>query len=156
MEEKLELRHLAPYLPYDLRYLTSDTRGESWLFAGTPPMIMTMGPVAMISILQSDGKYKPLLHPLDRLTELGNENILINEHSINKLLEEKYGLEYGFFTFYKGKIEIELEADPMLQYDQTKSFDFEVLQTIHDELFKAHYDVFGLIEKGLALPIDQK
>lgn len=150
MEEKLELKHVKNYLGTNVLVRTR-WNGKK---LNKPKKLKGID----IDLLENSNGFElfMLLHPLDRLTELGNENILINEHSINKLLEEKYGLEYGFFTFYKGKIEIELEADPMLQYDQTKSFDFEVLQTIHDELFKAHYDVFGLIEKGLALPIDPK
>ena len=70
------------------------------------------------------------------------------------LVQENFNVEYGIFSHYKGNLSIELDGDSNAGYDQLKTLDFKVIDCIKEELLKAHFDVFGLIEKGLALDIN--
>ena len=104
-----------------------------------------------------DLELKLILHPLSDLNRY-RENIInediINEHSINLLISEKYNLEYGIFIYYDGKMDIEIDGAPDLRYDSNKSISFDVVLTIQEELLKGHYDIFNLIENNLAIDIN--
>lgn len=96
---------------------------------------------------------KPILHPLSDLIKVGVN--LVNEHSINLLVHEKFNIEYGIFSHYKGHLQFELEGDSNLGYDSMKTIDYSVVDFVRNELLKAHYDLDGLIEKGLAIDINK-
>jgi hypothetical protein len=115
---KLELKHLAPYLPYGLNcYNEMHKRKE------------------ILNIVIKDGikectvshlfdyyfyKIKPILRPLSDLTKA--ELKAIEYPSKLRLIHD---LKYGYVQYY-----------------------------IMQELFKKKVDVFGLIEKGLAIDIN--
>jgi hypothetical protein len=142
---KLELKHLAPYLPYDVVYThkyldLKVTYGE----LDTHNIMELMNPSTNHCII---------LRPLSDLnTKYGEDEV--NKHSINLLIEEKYKVDYGIFSHYKGFLNIELDGDYDLRYDSNKSIDFNIIFEIQEQLFKNHFDVFGLIEKGLAIDIN--
>jgi hypothetical protein len=122
---KLELKHLAPYLPYGLKYKTK-TQGMEL------PNVMELDAETLydwdIAKRDYDEGYmiiKPILRPLSDLTEY-NARFLSSDTYLN-LCEEGSG--EGLNYFY-------------LKYNETT------------ELFKRHYDVFGLIEKILAIDIN--
>ena len=98
--------------------------------------------------------FKLIFRPLSDLTKLGDEKIPINEHTINILIEEKYNLEYGIFSCYKNELTINLDGDPSCRYDMNKSIKFDAIEDIRNELMKGHYDIFNLIENGLAIDIN--
>ena len=113
---KLELKHLAPYLPYGLKILSkykNDVEGIVYL----------MGIENIETIITHDSR-KPILRPLSDLTIEFKDDFRFTERAITI---HKYGLNH----WLKG-----------LRFD------------IVEFLFENHFDVFGLIEKGLAIDIN--
>lgn len=123
--EKLELKHLTPYLPYGLKIKTSNNQGnvirQIHGIDISEEFILACG---YINYIESDNYYpytlkscKPILRPL------------------SDLKEDNYYFTYcnnsGFMM--KGKNETYIRLND-LEY-----------------LFKNHFDVFGLIDKGLAI-----
>jgi hypothetical protein len=155
----MELKQLLPYAPYGIQFKCTDTvSGEFEIL----PLVkihldhesVEIGAIEYdISYLGSD-EVKMRLHPLDRISILGDERFPINEHTINQLLVEKHNVEYGMFSVYKNEISLEIEPDPEARYDMYKEIPFEVFYTVQEQLCKGHYDWQGLIEKGLAEPIE--
>lgn len=129
---KLQLKHLAPYLPYGLKgmRIDYDSLGEHEL-AG----------LTIWDIITSRGKidykyFKPLLHPLSRLTEL----ILKDDNTPIDYFQEKY------YT-----LGLDSQCKRILEDERwINQCDWLLIQY----LFEWHFDVFNLIEKGLAEPIE--
>jgi hypothetical protein len=108
---KLELKHLAPYLPYELKYF----------FKGSVQEVRTLEPEDLGEVMLEwfNQSKKPILRPLSDLTE-------------------DYANFWNYsFRDFKWAI-INKEVSVLCWHD----------------LLSKHYDVFGLIEKGLA--IDKK
>lgn len=116
---KLELKHLAPYLPYKIKMLHYDKKKV--LNAGQGSSVHWVG---ITHALNHQENTKPLLHPLSKLTD---EQIgeLENHHNFS-----------------------------MMHYSEIKTDPTRYPFTIVEKLFEWHFDVFGLIEKGLAEPIE--
>ena len=122
--EKLELKHLSPYLPYGLKI-----HGESSGFN----LDMTLATMSDCELLMGidcvlKEQQKPILRPL---SDYHNENI------------------YEDFIYLFGENDDYVEAlidGRLLLKDMPKY--------IMDWLFENHFDVFGLIEKGLAVDIN--
>lgn len=147
---KLELKHLAPYLPYGLKVTK-----ENWIRIGTLVSWVTFEDGLQIELDYAiTTQAKPILRPLSDLSRSGDDKILINEHTINMLISDLFNLEYGAFGCYKNELSIILFGDSDLRYDQDKPISFDVFFAIQNELLKAHYDIFGLIDKGLAIDIN--
>lgn len=128
---KLELKHLAPYLPYGLKGIDYDNK--TYLFIGLDCNGKEYWDCN--EVLDKKGyDVKPILRPLSDLTE----EIEINGEKFvpkNKLTEM-----FDYITFdYRA-----FESDFFLSmpYDLVK------------QLFEWHFDVFGLIEQGLAIDIN--
>ncbi len=150
---ELKLEHLAPYLPYKLQLLQirrndDPTRNNikrvvEWKLGDIiQPFVTKRWMVKSI---------KPILRPLSDLRKLGDENIPINEHTINMLIgtDDDYGK--AMLSEYKGKLRIEIESE---DYSNYEFIDYSIFQIIQNELLKGHFDVFGLIEKNLAVDIN--
>jgi len=124
---KLELKHLAPYLPYGLKCQLSKHQikyGETHSLVVNGLSIDDSGEVN-IEFLHNDdlmfsntiNPVKPILRPLADLTKLGS-----NE------------------TWWRDKIALGITSH--LNYSEI------------EELLKEHYDVFNLIPAGLAIDIN--
>jgi hypothetical protein len=146
---KLQLEHLSPYLPYELNVISSHYNVDSYEIVEGLKKNKFITNVDTFEFIYG----KPILRPLSDLTKISDE-VLINEHTINILLQEKHNQEYGIFSHYKGQLDIELDGEPDLRYDSNKSISFFTILTIQEQLLKGHYDIFGLIEKGLAIDIN--
>ena len=113
---KLELKHLAPYLPYQLKY--NNTKNNN-----TYTMRSISTEINMVDFGWGDAmelnEVKPILRPLSDL-ELDEFN--------NKIFNREYI--------------IDKETDADLGYYEWCF------------LFSEHFDVFGLIEAGLAININ--
>lgn len=134
--EKLELKHLAPYLPYGLKYcrvhqspidLTEKIEfvGE----ASTKGDEHNINNNLLCEYLYM--KYLPILHPLSDLTkeiEVNGEKFVPNK-KIQWLFEE-------YFDYSEYILNGKLCFNKM------------------EKLFEWHFDVFGLIEKDLAIDIN--
>ena len=158
---KLELKHLAPYLPYGLKgnvFIYSDH--EFWKNEPLESICLRDNilsfPDATDVYLESTEEtvFKPILRPLSDLGRY-NDEVIINEHYINSVLTEiGYNQEYGVFSYYKGEIDIELAEDSYLRYDKRKMISYKCIQKITELLYEGHYDVFGLIQEGLAIDMN--
>ena len=107
---KLELKHLAPYLPYGLKFYWEQ-------LDGTPnkPWTLTINSIEFAL----ENQNKPILHPLSDLTDYVSQSLLDRiENSSSRDLTES--LNYNSVCY----------------------------------LLEHHFDVFGLIEKGLAIDIN--
>ena len=134
---KIELKHLSPYLPYGLKIRKSYNQGVRW----NQPKILKYSDLTMRNWQIS----QPIFRPLSDLTkeidygkDFGGKRILINDHTdfsklicVNKEIENINSLEIKYTAFDLGQI-----------------------NEIFDNLYKLHFDVFGLIDKGLAIDIN--
>jgi hypothetical protein len=130
---KLELKHLAPYLPYGLNINEGGVNREL-----TGIKIKKDGSLCVNydSIMYAAlGNFKPVLRPLSDLSKelklkdgsrlYPSEQLGISSIDIDGIVydgNEHYGINYLFYTHIKA-------------------------------LLEWHFDVFGLIEKGLAISI---
>lgn len=170
---KLELKHLAPYLPYKLKfvmvfdssedfgdvvpeeYLKKDSIWELYLltnesiefFGGEcDDYALKNGP----SRIANNGALKPILQPLSNLTkeiemngekfvpvewfEIGDENNLSND--------------YGF-----ANVRLINHLKEISKYNIQNDIEY-LPNGVVNKLHEWHFDVFGLIPKGLAIDIN--
>lgn len=154
---KLQLKHISPYLPYDLKfYIPNDEHSNIQTMTGLSKTdgIQTdyteedsVGCIGNLWCLDEGGrnyKYyniKPILRPLsDLFKEVYYEKyemkrVLIKDHSvISSLSEEDFKEDAELNTYYHSNLRDNYE--------------------IITSLFELHFDVFRLIEKGLAIDIN--
>ena len=122
---KLELKHLAPYLPYSLEVIHSEVNKA-----------MPVTPLVLQGIL--DHQDKPLLRPLSDLTNYVEELEQFCPHTDDERYNDdgEDGFEINLQSF--------ANLDTRLRLNW---FCYEFYQ----KLFELHFDVFGLIEAGLAI-----
>lgn len=131
--DKLELEHLAPYLPYKLRLMHGGLDGEN--------KVMNMGEgssvnwVGIKSVLRWQDREKlrayPILRPMKDL----------------KLPEFKMD------SWRKEAINFLIETSK-LPYNSRLIHINGIMYGDIIRLFEWHFDVFGMIEKGLAIDIN--
>lgn len=131
--EKLELKHLSPYLPYGLKIKTSNNQGnvirQIQGIDISEEFILACG---YINYIESDNYYpytlkscKPILRPLSDL----NKKIQIAEH---------------FMTF----------KEHLRRFFPAESIGTNIATWSNrsvEWLCEYHFDIFGLIDKGLAI-----
>ena len=134
---KLELKHLAPYLPYELKILNGkeydivngiDNKTVISLFRGHLENFTTIENV------------KPILRPLSDLTkeiEFDNEKFTPSK--------DKY---WGMNSFQYHINQFENWESPSAYLNSRAPYGLLLV------LIKWHFDVFGLIEAGLAIDIN--
>jgi hypothetical protein len=125
---KLELKHLAAYLPYGLKVKLNQNRNYK---VGS---IYTMHTQLLHDFTLRPDAFKPILRPLSDLQNRDLDlwiefGIEIDEMNTHYLIDALVG-----GTFYAKDIH----------------FAFRV----REALFKMHVDVFGLIDNGLAIDIN--
>jgi hypothetical protein len=139
---KLELKHLAAYLPYGLKF---DGKRNGWVsFDGN---IKTLCPEDL------NGRWeiiKPILRPLSDLTkeiEVNGEKFVPNYILNNSFRNYSKDLMPYKYTGYNLELNIETE-----NYSQTIDlFDgFLIVQ----KLLEWHFDIYGLIDAGLSIDIN--
>ena len=129
---KLELKHIAPYLPYGLKGIEKSYK-----------VIMELHGVSQHGFTLEDGDYddlrrfKPILRPLSDLTK----EIEVNGLKIIPLneLQTVYGYEYLYTYIHK---------------NQGRFNHYAVCFGCLEYLLKWHFDVFGLVPQGLAIDIN--
>lgn len=130
MEDTLQLKHLAPYLPYKLKMLHYDK--QKVLNSGQGSSVNWVG---IIHAIRHQDKTKLLLHPLSKLTDP-------IEHNGDKVdVLHELGL---FQESVSGNSIVDFRTGNKIPYDCLEYGRIEIL-------LQYHFDVFGLIEKGLAL-----
>jgi len=177
---KLEIKHLAPYLPYGLR-VTKDDWNNSLELGIHPQGNFSSNSVDCQYVLRV--KAKPLLHPLSKLTEEIDHN---GETFIPAERLCAYGaegmLDINHEAAYKGKYTIEKSSDEfeltnilvkptdnkyswlhITVGDDDVSFDvyFRTVngnvrgavlnqKMLFDKLHEWHFDLYNLLDNGLA------
>jgi|SRR5690606_32887544 len=175
--EKLELKHIAPYLPYRLKCLIpkhSLKFGQQYVLPVNGASIDSYGLLNIEFILPDDDLLfsnqlkwvKPLLRPLSDLTQEIEHNgerfvpiiELFKLHNKNDFrvfpYSENYELDhYSHCVIYDDK--------NIFGYSNHGSFvgftpgycNFLILNQIEliEKLYEWHFDVFELIDKGLAI-----
>lgn len=130
---KLELKHLAPYLPYGLKIVW-----QVW-FSKTEHRDSThvMHPMELHNWDVDNGYVIiPIFRPLSDLTK----EIEVNRECFipsKELSTNKFDAGYTW-NYYA------------INANNVKLLNYEIIE----KLFEWHFDVFGLIEKGLAIDIN--
>ena len=138
---KLEIRHLASYLPYGLNIkdVKHGSVFEALHFITTPNQDFSLFK-GNFDQLTNDKYLKPVLFPLSSLTK----EITIDGESFIPIREIK-NLE--LFSHY----ELEDFVRNNFTYGYIESLSYQLLS----QLFEWKIDVFGLIEAGLAEPVTE-
>lgn len=145
---KLELKHLAGYLPYGLKVKWNDVSYYKMISLRSNESCQLVDRF-------TDGVYgvklthvKPILHPLSDLTkeiEVNGEKFVPIER-LEELFFDDLLISMSKIT---GLLEIEFVTN-----DYSHSIDFFVGHEIVKKLYEWHLDIHGLIEKGLAIDIN--
>jgi hypothetical protein len=150
---KLELKHLAPYLPYKLQ-VSINKNGWEYMISGSSNIAELRGLYGddMCLLYQENEGFDLDFESFELI--LRPKTDLVKEIEINgkkfvpafvlwpvSIKEEEDFEIYGKIPdYWKNNLNLEFEND--LIYREMKY------------LFKWHFDVFGLIEKGLAIDIN--
>lgn len=135
---KLELKHIAPYLPYKLKCQTKD-KGET--VVSELNAAYSDNSYTFMNIVESEKGFeeiKPILRPLSNLKDIKDELIDANEFYDSIKISRD-----GTDLIFKGLGFID-------DYYNTDELPYNIMQVA----LKNHFDVFGLIEKGLAIDIN--
>lgn len=124
---KLELKHLAPYLPYGVRFGLTSSKNQ---FVCTGLTIHEDGIMAHhkkgSSNVSLEKYYKPILRPLSDLNQ--------PHFSVLRRITSRF--EIGDHVWFSGAINL------------------NDLNKVQSYLLEHHFDVFGLIPAGLAIDIN--
>ena len=154
---KLELKHLAPYLPYNLKGIgfvspsNSKDGKQHFLDRKLISIHEPKSQLKMIHISNVDGEiFKPILRPLsDLMREITNSNnetfVFIDTLEIG---EEDNGTEYDH-----GNIKTIAQLEYIAKNNEFLDIHYLPYSLVQD-LIKNHFDILGLIEKGLAIDIN--
>jgi len=126
--EKLKLEHLAPYLSYGLKFYSEKLSSREVQIWG----MTTQTNLDDVLAFQN----KPILRPLSDLTK--DEKYL---NVLRNLFVE------NLIVCSKGQIYLDQETGGV-------QLNVIEISNIVNKLYEFHFDVFGLIEKGLAIDIN--
>lgn len=135
--KKLELKHLAPYLPFKLRVLHGDR--SKLMNTGQVSSVHWIGIGSVIKWQDSKAGCKPIFRPLSDLTkeiEVNGEKFVPVDYWDDELRGNDY--------FH--------ELENMTEHDY---FDGYLPYHVIEKLFEWHFDVFGLIKQDLAININE-
>jgi len=134
--EKLELKHSASYLPYNVMV----TNGNEFVEITT----------RNIQDLKFSKEFKLILKPLSDLTKNENKLKVISWFKYDDVQITEYigGKELTLTATYK--ILGDVFTDFIISRNKIDNTNYWIVQ----ELLKNHYDVFGLIKLGLAVDIN--
>lgn len=152
--EKLELKHLSGYLPYALKVLSRETIFEMDVYSN-----MRGSGIKKIEIHSViSNQMKPILRPISDLTK----EIEVNGEKFVPIYRINY-IPYKSNFIHPPKQGIcDRDIDETLCFAAGGSWEggveegidtFQFL-TLYNKLYEWHFDVFGLIEKGLAIDIN--
>jgi hypothetical protein len=133
---KLELKHIAPYLPYGVKFYVFDDPKFEKDYLKKYPNGQSRVDITISNVIDKifKDRYKPILRPLSDLTK----------ENINEMIEYSDFENIYFSSNPSDLIFINTEEKNYLS-DIYRNLEF---------LFKNHFDVFGLIDAGLAIDIN--
>ncbi len=130
MNQHIEIKHLAPYLPHDAVFIH---------VTGKYPYSFHWDKIPLL--LEKPDEYKLLLRPLSDLKKeitMANGTSIIPNVYLNKITGLKNANYRPFLTgFFWGTYACE-----------------GITYEIYTKFFEWHFDVFGLIDKGLAIDLN--
>lgn len=142
---KLELKHIAPYLPYGLNTVNFNTNGLL-----DKPLLSKVIPANILGFIDGSTESQILLRPLSDLTKEievnGEKFVPIDWFEIGD--DENDSLEYD-----NGNIKLIRSLESLSKdsfANDVNYFPFGVVE----KLLEWHFDVFGLIQQGLAIDIN--
>lgn len=153
MEKKLSIEMLAPYLPYALKVSKIHT------------MHAHNGIGNIFQIIDAANKgldqYKPYLRPLSQLTQEIEHNgeRFVPAYKINHFKKSTGLYPKGVYPTITGLCDRHINEDLTTygggSWEGGLESDIDTFQfyKLYQKLIEWHFDVFGLIEQGLALPI---
>lgn len=138
--EKIELKHLAPYLPYGLKLHYDDDK------IGTLNRLSDINEYddIKISIDYFDSEhiwmFKPILRPMSDFDKMG-------------LLGDDY---YSYMSKLNADLPDNIQVDRDLEFDIDRECYVGCIYAmqVYKFLFEHHFDVFNLIPAGLAIDIN--
>jgi hypothetical protein len=145
---KLELKHLAPYLPYGLKFSVNSVLYPKITMTGFRELYV-YGNYHGTNLSFMYGFVKPILRPLSDLTK----EITHNGQTFvpMKWMESNINKSISFYQPLNKELSLEIEIITE-NYSQTINLYDGYICT--QKLQEWHFDVFGLIEKGLAIDIN--
>lgn len=151
METYLELKHLAGYLPYDLKGQYLDCFGEvETRWKGKKIETFSCNLWGFTGIMET---FKPILHPLSDLTkeiEINGEKFV----PIQKL-EDKYFEHFGNHQHRYAEIFADLLIIANPPTETLKKYLIDIMpKFILEELYEWHFDIHNLNENGLAIDVN--
>lgn len=141
---KLELKHLAPYLPYQIKILDCITGKSKVMNMGQGSSTHWIGIKTVLNYWKSGNPiYNPIFHNLSDLTKEIDHN---GERFVpSRIIENLFDIED--FT-------VELEYLVKREDDGIVFISMEKQMNILEKLFEWKFDVFGLIPHDLAIDIN--
>ena len=146
----LEIKHLSPYLPFDLKYASNqnfDIKISKW------ELKMVEHQIKIINDGKFENDYKPILRPLSDLTK----EIEVNGEKFIPVEKLKSEFLFGCFFFAKSNFGWTGFISPIGNhvpiYIGNEIMD-ECNYYIYQKLCEWHFDLFGLIDVGLAIDIN--
>ncbi|MDR0266002.1 MAG: hypothetical protein LBJ04_22505 [Sphingobacterium sp.] len=146
----LTLEHLAPYLPYAFNVISKVTE-YTYKVLGLSNDELMIAENAMFSGWYAISNFKPILRPISDLTKE-------IEHNEKKFVPIEW-FEIGddeaenWFTFDHGNINLINDLSNISIHGIYHDINF-LPYAVVQKLIKWHFDVFGLIEKGLAIDMN--
>lgn len=138
---KVELKHLAPYLPYGLTGISK----EQYFGIETVVGYSTYGKEKSIELTTNIDaiiieEFKPILRPLSDLTKE-------IEHNGEKFVPIDW-FENKYYT-----LDLHKQCKRLLEEDG-ENWIYQSDYMLVEHLFEWHFDVFGLIPEGLAIDLN--
>jgi hypothetical protein len=140
---KLELKHLAPYLPYGLKIEMIDLKGGR---CGIYTLDVNAGSGGLVYVgvdRVMSKELKPILRPLSDLTkeiEVDGQMFVASEKIFQNVMrggKHESDINYAFGC-----------KESLLMHMESMPYHAMI------KLFEWHFDVFGLIDSGLAIDIN--
>ena len=158
METELELKHVAPYLPYELKVYNSIHENISIMVSD--PTMYNNPLIGVKGINFIDGRINnPILHPLSDLTkeiEHNGEKFVPIYELFNIQFKDTAHVEYIRNMYF-------IETNNFINAShystsEESSFNKRNIKLNNywkiEKLYEWHFDIDGLIEKGLAIDIN--
>ena len=140
----LELKHIAPHLPYGLTF-RYDSEPSEYTLLGLQSDKMKLSEVTEDLeddwVGHNDG-WKPVLRPLSDLTK---EVVIDN---VKCVPIKKLGTRFSSIScmLYSNTVQLDVS--------DSDSINMLYYLTVFEKLYSMHFDVSGLIDKGLAININ--
>jgi len=132
---KLQLKHLAPYLPYGLKI---EIASMDISLTMTVDDEMDSETISLTDAIENN--HKPMLRPLDLTKPITVDGIeIVPIDTLNLMLGNNLEYRHGKYSMY-------------IDGSWTNSYT-ELPYEIVEKLLSWHFDVFGLIEQGLAVEL---